>query len=156
MDTFWSTLGHHLYLDATQYSQLNTIKSADDFDMAFKKSDWRGRIVLFIDEFDKLYRASEDVKSSCLETLRAIKASKKNYAIWSVVAIGPFSILNLRSNNLTTSPFNVNDPFRNPNFTLEQVQFLYKQFADEYRLTIDQEIIKDIHMQTNGYVIRVI
>ena len=95
--------------------------------MAFKKSDWSGRVVLFIDEFDKLYRASEDVKSSCLETLRAIKASKKNYAIWSVVAIGPFSILNLRSNNLTTSPFNVNDPFRNPNFTLEQVHFLYKQ-----------------------------
>ncbi|CAG8579540.1 8880_t:CDS:2 [Gigaspora rosea] len=54
-------------------------------------------------------------------------------------------------NNLTTSPFNVNEPFQNPNFTLEQVQFIYKEFANEYELTIDQEVIEDIYIQTNGH-----
>ncbi|CAG8754795.1 15930_t:CDS:2, partial [Cetraspora pellucida] len=51
----------------------------------------------------------------------------------------------------TASPFNINEPFQNPNFTLEQVQFLYKEFADEYELTIDQEVIEDIYIQTNGH-----
>jgi len=154
VDTFWSTLGHQLFADATNYPQLNTIKSADDFSQIFLRSNWEDHVILFIDEFDKLYRASDDVKSSCLETLRGIKTKKDNYAIWSVVAIGPFSILYLRSNNLTTSPFNVNNPFKNPNFSLEQVQFLYKQFADENGLTIDQHVIEDIYVQTNGYVTR--
>ncbi|CAG8667086.1 10277_t:CDS:2, partial [Dentiscutata heterogama] len=76
--------------------------------------------------------------------------TKENYAIWFVVAIGPFSILYLNLNNFTTSLFNVNEPFKNPNFTLEQVQFLYKEFEDEYNLTIDQEVIEDIYTQTNG------
>ena len=116
----------------------------------FQKSKWENRVVIFIDEFDMLYNATEDVLSSCLNTIRGIKGTKKNYAIWSVVAIGPFSILYLNSNNLTTSPFNVNEPFQNQNFTLEQVQFLYKQFADEFKLTIDHEVIDDIYMQTNG------
>ncbi|CAG8845013.1 10057_t:CDS:2, partial [Racocetra persica] len=52
--------------------------------------------------------------------------------------------------HFTASSFNINEPFQNPNFTLEQVQFLYKEFADEYELTIDQEVIKDIYIQTNG------
>ncbi|CAG8678044.1 3304_t:CDS:10, partial [Gigaspora margarita] len=126
VDNFWHTLGSHLYLD-------------------------ENRVVLFIDEFDMLYHATEDVLSSCLNTLHGIKGTKENYAIWSVVAIGPFSILYLNSNNFTTSPFNVNEPFKNPNFTLEQVQFLYKEFEDEYNLTIDQEVIEDIYTQTNGH-----
>ncbi|CAG8496711.1 10657_t:CDS:2 [Gigaspora margarita] len=58
--------------------------------------------------------------------------TKDCYAIKSVFAIGPFSILHLNSNKLTTSPFNVNEPFQNPNFTLEQV-------------------IEDIYTQTNGH-----
>jgi hypothetical protein len=47
------------------------------------------------------------------------------------------------------SPIN---PFRNPNFTLEQVQNIYKEFEDDFKLTIDPEIIEDIYNQTNGYV----
>ncbi|CAG8604203.1 12284_t:CDS:2, partial [Ambispora gerdemannii] len=148
---FWQTLGVHLYCEAPEYAGLNNINSASDFDVMFLKSNWKNDVILLIDEFDKLYGANEDVKSSCLETLRGIKATKGNYAIRSVVAIGPFSILYLKSNNLTTSPFNVNESFQNPNFTLEQVQFLYEQFAEEYNLIIDQEIVEDIYIQTNGH-----
>src|SRR6266498_259874 len=143
VDKFWQTFGTHLYLGAPEYNELNNINSASDFGISFEKNKWNCRVVLLVDEFDRLYRTNEDVKSSCLETLRGIKAKKGNYAIWSIVVIGPFSILHLEPNNLTTPPFDIIDPFHGPDFTLGQVQSLYQQFANEYKLTIDQEVIND-------------
>ncbi|RHZ74561.1 hypothetical protein Glove_221g89 [Diversispora epigaea] len=111
VEKFWSTFGNHLHLEASEYNEFSNINSVNDFDKTFQKSKWKNQVVLIIDEFDKLYR---DVKSSCLETFRGIKATKGNYSIWSVVFVGSFNILYLRSNNLTTSPFNVNTPIHNP------------------------------------------
>ncbi|CAG8821836.1 21692_t:CDS:2, partial [Racocetra persica] len=149
VDKFWHTFGTHLHINAPKQIGLDSINSANDFDLAFKKDRWENSVVLLIDEFDRLYFATDDVRSSCLSTLRGIKITKDSYAIKSVFAIGPFSILYLK-NDFTVSPFNVNEPFRNPNFTMEQVEFLYKEFVDEYKLTIDQEVIEDIYTQTNG------
>ncbi|CAG8740359.1 16435_t:CDS:2, partial [Dentiscutata erythropus] len=129
VEIFWQTLGTTL--------QRNTPEHFDT--------------VILFDEFDMLYNATEDVLILCLTTLHGIKASKQDYAICSVIAIGPFSIMHLNSNNLIMSPFNINEPFQNPNFSLEQVQFIYKEFADEYELTIDQEVVEDIYIQTNGH-----
>lgn len=150
VDEFWQTFVTQLYLGAPEYNEFNNINSASYFGVAFEKSKWNCRVVLLVDEFDKLYRINEDVKSSCLETFRGIKAKKGNYAIWSIIVIGAFSILHLKSNNLTTSPFDTIDPFHGPDFILEQVQSLFQQFANEYKLTIDQEVINDIYIQTNG------
>ena len=91
---------------------------------------------------------------SCLKIIRGIKNDKNSFAVFSVVAIGSFSILFLNSKELTTSPFNVKAPFQNPNFTRKQVQTLYKEFMKEECITIDPEIIEDIYMQTNGYATR--
>ncbi|UZO08238.1 uncharacterized protein OCT59_028496 [Rhizophagus irregularis] len=52
---------------------------------------------------------------------------------------------------MTTSPFNVNEPYRNPNFTLDQVQFLYNEFANDFNFIIDPEIIEDIYRRTSGH-----
>ena len=76
----------------------------------------------------------------------------KNYALMPSIVIGPFSILHLNSSKIITSPFNVKNPFTNPNFTLEQVQTIYKEFENDFKLTIDPMIIKHIHIRTNGYV----
>ncbi|CAG8686291.1 6922_t:CDS:2, partial [Cetraspora pellucida] len=150
VDKFWHTIGTHLHINAPKQIGLDSINSANDFDLAFKKDRWENFVVLLIDEFDRLYFATDDVHSSCLSTLRGIKITKECYAIKSVFAIGPFSILYLK-NDFTVSPFNVNEPFQNPNFTMEQVEFLYKEFVDEYKLTIDQEVIEDIYTQTNRH-----
>ncbi|CAG8831202.1 16349_t:CDS:2, partial [Cetraspora pellucida] len=154
VDVFWKTLGMALQRDAREFFgplKNLSIKSATDFLNTFHRDQWKfSDTVILLDEFDMLYSAMEDVRTSCLTTFRSIKPSKQNYAIRSIIAIGIFSILHLNSNNLTTSPLNVNEPFRNPNFTLEQVQLLYKEFTDEYELTIDQEVIEDIYIQTNG------
>lgn len=133
------------------------INSANDFNEVFKKRYWNSSFVLFIDEFNKMYEANEDVRSSCLETFRAMKNSKYNHAIsavpcvmlmdlaysldkyldkgkqhnntlqiitfdgeeafkcwsstWSIVTVGTFNILHLKSEKTSTSPFNVFEPF---------------------------------------------
>jgi len=162
-ETFWERLGSSIRRDAIENIDIEStnvfgpsedlkINSAEDFLRIFEKRMWTKNVVLFIDEFDKLYEADNKVRSSCLETFRGIKNSKNNYAIWSVVAIGTFSILHLKSEIVSTSPFNVNEPYQNPNFTFKQVQSLYDEFAEEYEFTIEPAIIVDIYTRTNGYV----
>jgi len=129
---------------------LDSINSEQDFIRAFRKDKWEYPVVLFIDEFDMLYSAKDAVRTSCLSIIRGIKHQRDKYAIRSIFAIGPFSILHLNSNDFNRSAFNVYKPFQNPNFTREHVKFLYKEFADEFKLTIDNEIIEDIYTQTNG------
>ncbi|RHZ81155.1 hypothetical protein Glove_123g146 [Diversispora epigaea] len=155
---FWKTFSMSLQRNVPELldsPENPIIKSAQDFCNIFHRTKWssfsENRVVLFVDEFDKLYEATDEVRSSCLGTLRSIKNMKQNFSIHSIVVIGPFNILCISTKKLTTSPFNVQEPFRNPNFTMKQVQFLYKQFADEFKLTIDQEVINDIYMQTNGH-----
>ncbi|CAI2200524.1 7512_t:CDS:2, partial [Funneliformis geosporum] len=150
VEKFWSSFGLNLIRTAPQHIK-NHIKSGSDFANLFSTSGWKKRVVLFIDEYDTLDTANDDVKSSFLKVIRGIKARKDEYAIWSINAVGPFSILHLSSKETTTSPFNVREPFQNPNFTLEQVQILFKEFADEERIIIDQEIVKDIYKRTNGH-----
>ncbi|PKC07098.1 hypothetical protein RhiirA5_418669 [Rhizophagus irregularis] len=151
-DGFWSSMGFALHISAPKYFGKADVKSSGDFRLKFLKEQWNdNRVVLFIDEFDILFEAHDDIKSSFLEVIRAIKNTKENYALLSSVAIGLFSILRLSSDRITTSPFNINNPFRNPNFTLEQVQSVYKEFEDDFKLTIDPEIIEDIYNRTNGH-----
>ncbi|RHZ47929.1 hypothetical protein Glove_564g63 [Diversispora epigaea] len=150
---FWMTLGTALFRNARENEiSILEINSAEDFLKAFQRDQWEKRnIVLLFDKFDELYSATDAVLSSCLKTLRGIKGDKGAFAIHSVVAIGPFSILYLNPSELNTSPFNVKEPLQTPNFTLEQTQALYKAFMEEERITIDPEVIDDIYMQTNGH-----
>ncbi|CAG8807952.1 347_t:CDS:2, partial [Gigaspora rosea] len=124
IDTFWSTFGDALHITAPKH---------------FRE-----------DDFDTLLEAHDEIRSSFLRTIRAIKTAKNYYALLSLVAIGPFSILHLNSERITSSPFNVKKSFRNPNFTLEQVQTVFMEFENEFNLTIDSEIIEDIYNRTNG------
>jgi hypothetical protein len=152
-DRFWLSMGTALNINAPKYFGDGDVKSSDDFLRKFRKAQWNDKhVVLFIDEMDELLGAHDDIRSSFLGIIRAIKHTKESYALLSSVAIGPFSILHLSSDKITTSPFNVRDPYRNPNFTLEQVQTVYKEFEDDFNLTIDPEIIEDIYNRTNGYV----
>ncbi|PKK55553.1 hypothetical protein RhiirC2_832089, partial [Rhizophagus irregularis] len=57
----------------------------------------------------------------------------------------------LKSDKINVSPFNVKEPFRNPNFTLAQVELLYKAYGKDAKLTIAPEVIKDIYERTNGH-----
>ncbi|RIA99389.1 hypothetical protein C1645_730990 [Glomus cerebriforme] len=152
INTFWSTFGTALRISAPKYFGKDDVKSASDFLIKFEKEKWNDiHVVLFIDEYDTLFEAHDDIKYSFLKTIRGIRNIENYYSLLSLVAIGPFSILHLSSDRIITSPFNIREPFRNPNFTLEQVQTVYKEFENDFYITIDPRIIEDIYIRTSGH-----
>ncbi|GET50639.1 P-loop containing nucleoside triphosphate hydrolase protein [Rhizophagus irregularis DAOM 181602=DAOM 197198] len=77
-----------LTFNARQYFEADYFRSASDLFLAFKKNEKRLRkhVVLFIDEYNILYIASD--RNLFLETLHGIKNTREMFAFWSAVAIG--------------------------------------------------------------------
>ena len=84
------------------------------------------KFVFIIDEFDGIPQAA---LSDCLHTLRHIYIAGKPRCPHSVGIIGVKSIAQLNYDQ-SISPFNIQDEFHLPNFTLEQVQELLEQYTD--------------------------
>ena len=87
--------------------------------------------------------------SDFLHTLRHIYISGKPRCPHSVGIIGVKSIAQLNYDR-SISPFNIQDEFHLPNFTLEQVQELLRQYTDEVGQVFVPEVIASIHKQTAG------
>ena len=105
------------------------------------------RVILIIDEFDGIPR--EAVKGF-LHSLRRIYVSNAlSRCPHSVGIVGVKSITQLNYDR-SISPFNIQDEFNLPNFTLEQVQELLGQYTDEVGQAVAPEVIKSIHKQTAG------
>ncbi|PKY47408.1 hypothetical protein RhiirA4_543937 [Rhizophagus irregularis] len=124
-------------------------------DQAMIKLESEGYVCIIIENlmlFSSLTSMMHYLEQMMTLNPRNIKNSKRYYALWSSVAIGSLSILFLKSDKINVSPFSVKEPFRNPNFTLAQVESLYKDYEDDAKLTIVPEVIKDINERTNGMV----
>lgn len=104
------------------------------------------KVVLLIDEFDGI---PQDVVSEFLYTLRHIYLSDELQCPHSVGIVGVKSINQLNYDR-SVSPFNIQDEFRLPNFTLEQVQDLLGQYTDEVGQSFAPEVVKSLHTQTGG------
>ena len=104
------------------------------------------QVVLVIDEFDGIPQVA---LSDFLHTLRHIYISGKPRCPHSVGIIGVKSIAQLNYDR-SISPFNIQDEFHLPNFTLEQVQELLRQYTDEVGQVFVPEVIASIHKQTAG------
>ena len=104
------------------------------------------KIVLLIDEFNGI---PQDTVSDFLYTLRYIYLSDALQCPHSVGIVGVKSISQLNYDR-SISPFNVQDEFRLPNFTLKQVQELLSQYTDEVGQDFAPEVIASIHKQTAG------
>ena len=107
---------------------------------AFKK------VVLLIDEFDGI---PQTVVSDFLYSLRQIYLSDEMQYPHSVGIVGVKSIAQLDYDR-SVSPFNIQDEFRLPNFTFEQVEELLLQYTDEVGQVFAPEVISSIHKQTAG------
>ena len=115
------------------------------------------KLVFIIDEFDGIPR--EAVKGF-LHALRNIYVHRSMQHPYSVGIVGVKSITQLNL-DCSISPFNIQDEFTLPNFTLEQVQELLGQYTDEIGQVFVPEVIENIHRQTAGqpflsYVIPVV
>ena len=104
------------------------------------------KFVLVIDEFDGIPPAA---LSDFLHTLRHIYIAGKPRCLHSVGIIGVKSIAQLNYDR-SISPFNIQDEFQLPNFTLEQVQELLGQYTEEVGQPFVPEVIAAIHKQTAG------
>ena len=104
------------------------------------------QVVLVIDEFDGIPQVAV---SDFLHTLRHIYIAGKPRCPHSVGIIGVKSIAQLNYDR-SISPFNIQDEFHLPNFTLEQVQELLEQYTDEVGQAFVPEVIESIHKQTAG------
>ena len=102
--------------------------------------------VMIIDEFDSIPR---DAIRGFLHSLRQIYLSGRNRCPHSIGIIGVKNITQLNYDR-SISPFNIQDEFNLPNFTLEQVQELLSQYTDEVGQPFTPETIGAIHKQTAG------
>lgn len=130
---------------------LENTRLTDNFSMIEFFEDLGGflnnqRVVLIIDEFDGI---PGSVVSDFLYALRHIYLSDEPRCPHSVGIIGVKSINQLNYDR-SVSPFNIQDEFRLPNFTLEQVQELLEQYTNEVGQVFAPEVTASIHRQTAG------
>ena len=105
------------------------------------------RIVLIIDEFSGIPPA---VVSDFLHTLRRIYHT--DLSIRSPYSVGIVGVKNITQLNYdrSISPFNIQDEFSLPPFTLEQVGELLGQYTAETGQAFASEVIRTLHRQTGG------
>ena len=105
------------------------------------------RVVLLIDEFDAIPR--EELRNF-LRTLRYIYLlGRKERCPYSVGIVGVKSITQLDYDR-TISPFNIQDEFHLPNFTLAQVQELLGEYTEEVGQAFAPAVLETLHRQTGG------
>ena len=105
------------------------------------------KVVLIIDEFDAI---PPDAVRGFLHTLRYIyHGQSKVRCPYSVGIIGVKDITQLNYDG-SISPFNIQDEFHLPNFTLARVHELLEQYTEEVGQAFDTEVITAIHKQTAG------
>ena len=104
------------------------------------------KVVLIIDEFDGI---PQRIVSDFLYTLRHIYLSGRHRCPHSVGIVGVKSITQLNYDR-SISPFNIQDEFKLPNFTLDQVRELLSQYTDEVGQPFASGVIESIHKQTAG------
>ena len=104
-------------------------------------------VVLIIDEFDGI---PKEAVRGFLHSLRRIYVSNPiSRCPHSLGIVGIKSITQLNYDR-SISPFNIQDEFNLPNFTLEQVQELLGQYTAEVGQAFAREVIESIHKQTAG------
>ena len=131
------------FLDATP---LTNHISMVDFFRELQRLLQNRRIVLMIDEFDGI---PQSALSDFLYALHLIYLSDEPRCPHSVGIVGVKSIIQLDYDR-SVSPFNIQDEFRLPNFTLEQVRELLGQYTEEVGQAFMPEVIESIHKQTAG------
>ena len=104
------------------------------------------KVVLIIDEFDAI---PQGAVKGFLRSLRRIYLSGRTRCPHSVGIVGIKNIIQLNYDR-SISPFNIQQEFHLPNFTLEQVQELFAQYTDEVGQAFAPDVTTAIHKQTGG------
>ena len=107
------------------------------------------RVVIVIDEFDGI---PPDVVTDFLYALRRIYLSEVVEGFRCPFSVGITGVKSVAQLNYdgSVSPFNIQNEFSLPNFTLAQVQELLGQYTAEVGQAFAPEVIVMLHRQTGG------
>ena len=129
--------------DATIADQVDML----DFFEALGRHLTDYRVVLLIDEFDGI---PPEAVTGFLHALRHIYISGiAARCPYSVGIVGVKNVIQLNQSQ-TISPFNIQEEFHLPNFTLAQVQELFGQYTTEVGQPFDTAVVETLHRQTAG------
>lgn len=150
---FWESLSRSL---TGKYALLGVhqVKSGPEFSSMWYPSTNPNlssdkMFVLFINEFDSLGNADASTVSSVLETFRGLKQASEHHRLQCVVCVGVFSMVRLNTQN--ASPFNVGEAVAAPLLTFEQVEQMFKDYANCKNFQVDPQVIKDVYERTGGH-----
>jgi len=134
----------HQYLQGSQVTDhLSMLRFFTELENLLKPQ----RLVMIIDEFDGI---PQTVVNDFLHSLRRIYLSGVDSRCpFSLGLVGVKSITQLNYDR-SISPFNIQDEFALPNFTLEQVQELLAEYTEAIGQPFAAEIIEALHRQTAG------
>ena len=106
------------------------------------------RVVLLIDEFDGI---PAEAVMGFLHSLRRVYVSETRDARcpYSVCIVGVKNVAQLNYDR-SISPFNIQEEFHLPNFTLAQVEELLGQYTAEVGQPFAPAVIETLHRQTGG------
>ena len=105
------------------------------------------KLMLVIDEFDGIPPAALKGFLHALRNIYVQRSMRK--CPYSVGMVGVKNVTQLNLDR-SISPFNIQDEFTLPNFTVEQVRELLTQYTDEVGQPFASEVIENIHRQTAG------
>jgi hypothetical protein len=151
---FWTSFCHEISVALGDWNV--KISNQGDFMDTFRGPSWKGgkRVVLLIDDFNMLFQAEDDNRNDVLQGLRALECPPSCViSSLSTVLAGTFSIVHMSPTSRHIAPFNVvSETFQNPNFNKEEIENLFRDFAQDSGITIDTDVISDIWEKTNGCV----
>ena len=105
------------------------------------------KLVLIVDEFDGI---PPDALRGFLHSLRTVYVHRSmRKCPYSVGIVGVKNVTQLNLDR-SISPFNIQDEFTLPNFTLEQVRELLTQYTEAVGQPFAPEVVESIHRQTAG------
>ena len=134
-------------LDNTEFNHHGSmLEFFEDFASLLAVEYGEQKVVFIIDEFDSI---PPTAVSDFLHTLRHIYHFEEERCLYSVGIVGVKNITQLNYDR-SISPFNIQDEFHLPNFTLEQVGDLFGQYTAEVGQSFAPEVIAAIHRQTAG------
>ena len=84
INIFWSSLSNAIAMSNDGTTSLHEVRNSDDFLDAFAKKKWNMKVILFIDEFDLLYNATEEVRDDCLTVLQSFQLLQLELLVFDI------------------------------------------------------------------------
>jgi len=123
------------------------VKSWGDFHELFSRDEgcWDRPLILLIDEVDTIPSALIDLM---VAQFRELYLHRETNWLHGLALIGIRAVLGIESQR--GSPFNIQKSLHVPNFTIDEVEELYRQYQEESGQKIEAAVVEKVYQTTKG------